>query len=185
MQVELHIDEQIFHVTTHIAGVYNFENLLAAACVGNRFAVPAEHIATAIENYTPQNNRSQVLQTAHNQLLLDYYNANPTSMKEALHNFFEQIYGRKMVILGDMFELGDEAHQEHAAIIDLLLPQSELTRVVVGNNFYEAARNIPEIQAFRETEELKKWLAGNPPRNLFILVKGSRGMRLEQLIELL
>ena len=185
LQVELHTGKQTFPVTTRMAGVYNFENLLAAACVGNRFAVPAEHIVRALEAFAPQNNRSQVFRTAHNQLLLDDYNANPTSMKESLRSFFEQIQGRKMVILGDMFELGNEAPQEHAAIVDFLLPQNEVVRVVVGKNFCEAAKNVPGIMAFSEMEELKIWLAENPPRELFILVKGSRGMKLERIIDLL
>ena len=185
LQVELYLGELILPVTTRVAGVYNLENLLAAACVGVHFTVPASQIVAAIENYTPQNNRSQIFRTVHNQLLLDYYNANPTSMKASLHNFFGQIQGRKMVILGDMFELGDETPQEHAAIVDLLLSQSELICVVVGKNFYEAAKNAPGIRAFSDTEELKNWLASYPPQNLFILVKGSRGMKLEQLTEFL
>jgi UDP-N-acetylmuramoyl-tripeptide--D-alanyl-D-alanine ligase len=84
-----------------------------------------------------------------------------------------------------MFELGEEAPQEHVAIVDMLLPQKELNCVVVGKNFYEAAKNAPGIRAFSDTEQLKNWLADNPPQDSFILVKGSRGMRLEQLTELL
>ena len=185
LQAELHIGKQILPVTTHIAGVYNVENLLAAACVGAYFAVPAAQIVAAIEGYTPQNSRSQVLRTAHNQLLLDDYNANPTSMRESLQNFFGQIQGQKMVILGDMFELGEEAPQEHAAIVDMLLLQKGLNCVVVGKNFYEAAKNVPEIRAFSDTEQLKNWLSGNPAQDMFILIKGSRGMKLEQLTGLL
>ena len=181
LQVKLHIDEELFSVTTHLAGDYNLENLLAAACAGKQFAVPAHQIAAALTAYTPQNNRSQVLRTARNQLLLDDYNANPTSMSKSLKNFFEQIQGPRMVILGDMFELGDDAPQEHAAIVDLLLPQKEVVRVVVGKYFYEAAKDAPNIQAFSEMEELKNRLADNPPGGMFILVKGSRGMKLEQL----
>ncbi|MDR1154643.1 MAG: UDP-N-acetylmuramoyl-tripeptide--D-alanyl-D-alanine ligase [Bacteroidales bacterium] len=185
LQVELHIDEESFRISTRMAGVYNLENLLAAACVGDQFTVPASSIADALSVYTPQNSRSQVFRTARNQLLLDYYNANPTSMSESLRNFFEHIQGPKMVILGDMFELGDEAPQEHAAIVDLLLPQNGVTRVVVGKHFYEAAKNAPGIIAFGETGELKSWLISNPPSGMFILVKGSRGMKLEQLTEFL
>ncbi|MDR1171526.1 MAG: UDP-N-acetylmuramoyl-tripeptide--D-alanyl-D-alanine ligase [Bacteroidales bacterium] len=185
LQVELHIDENSFRISTRMAGVYNFENMLAAACVGDQFTVPAKHIADALSVYTPQNSRSQVFRTARNQLLLDYYNANPTSMSESLRNFFEHIQGSKMVILGDMFELGDEAPQEHAAIVGLLLPQNGVTRVVVGKHFYEAARDVPGIMAFSGIEGLKSWLTGNPPDGMFILVKGSRGMKLEQLAELL
>jgi len=185
LHMELHIGEESYPVSTHLAGVYNLENLLAAAAVGYFFTVPAHRIVDALAAYTPQNNRSQVLRTARNQLLLDDYNANPTSMSKSLNNFFEQISNPRMVILGDMFELGDDAPQEHAAIVSLLFPQKDVVRVVVGKHFYEAAKDVHGIRAFREIEELKNWLAVNPPNNMFILVKGSRGMKLEQLTDLL
>ena len=185
LQVELHIDEETRTVSTCLAGVYNLENLLAAACVGNRFEVPAHQIAAALAAYSPQNNRSQVLRTARNQLLLDDYNANPTSMSQSLNNFFEQIKGSRMVILGDMFELGDDAPQEHADIVRMLLPHDGIIRIVVGKHFYEAAGNIPDILSFNEMDELKRWLVNHPPNDRFILIKGSRGMKLEQLTDFL
>ena len=185
LKVELQIGKDSFSVSTRMAGVYNFENLLAATCVGDQFSVLAEQIVAAFEAYTPQNSRSQVLRTARNQLLLDYYNANPTSMTESLNNFFEEIQGHKMVILGDMFELGDEAPREHAAIVDLLSSHPDVTRIVVGKHFFEAANNIPDVLTFSEMEELKNWLTDYPPKDMFILVKGSRGMQLEQLVNLL
>ena len=185
LQAELHIGEKSFSVSTQLAGAYNLENVLAATCVGNHFKVPAEQIASAIESYTPQNNRSQTISTAHNRLLLDYYNANPTSMNEALNNFFDRIEGAKMVILGDMFELGDEAQREHAAIIELLLSKHDVINIVVGKYFYEAAKDFPQILGFIEIEELKRRLADDPPKNMFILLKGSRGMKMEQLTNFL
>ena len=185
LKVELHIGEDSYPVSTRMAGGYNFENLLAAACAGNQFTVSAEQIVTAIEAYTPQNSRSQVFRTERNQLLLDYYNANPTSMSESLNNFFGYIQGSRMVILGDMFELGDETLREHAAIVGLLLSHPDVTRAVVGKHFFEAAKDASGILTFSEMEELKKWLADHPPSNMFILVKGSRGMKLEQLTDLL
>ena len=185
LQMELNIGDESYPVSTHLAGAYNLENILAAACVGNRFTVPIHQIVTALEEYTPQNNRSQVFRTARNQLLLDDYNANPTSMSQSLNNFFERISGSRMVILGDMFELGEDAPQEHAAIVDLLLSQKDVVRVVVGKHFYKAAKDVPGILAFSEMEDLKNWLSANPPEGLFILVKGSRGMKLEQLKDLL
>ncbi len=185
LQVELHVWMATYHLTTRMAGVYNFENLLAAACIGAHFNIPTKRIADSIAGYTPQNNRSQILRTAKNQLLLDYYNANPTSMRESLNNFFEQIQGDKMVILGDMFELGDEAPQEHVAIVDLIAVHPDVSCAVAGKHFFQAAKGIPGIHAFGELEELKKWLMKNPPKDKFILVKGSRGMKLELLTELL
>jgi len=185
LNVELCIGDTKYRVSTQMAGIYNLENLLAATCVGIHFDVPAEKIVTAIEAYTPQNNRSQTLRTARNHLLLDYYNANPTSMSMALNNFFEQIQGQKMVILGDMFELGEYAQQEHSAIVEALLCHPDATNIVVGKHFYEIAKDFPQIKAFGELEGLKKWLAENPPQDKFILLKGSRGMKLEQLTEYL
>jgi UDP-N-acetylmuramoyl-tripeptide--D-alanyl-D-alanine ligase len=185
LQVELQIGKEICSVSTRITGDYNLENLLAATCVGNHFNVLAEKIASAIAAYAPQNNRSQLIRTERNQIILDCYNANPTSMSAALNNFFKHDEGAKMVILGDMFELGEDAQKEHAAILDLLSKQHDVTRVVVGKNFYEAAKYIPKIKAFIEIDELKKWLTDNPPKDKFILIKGSRGMKLEQLTGLL
>ena len=185
LNMELHVNEESYPVSTCLAGVYNLENLLAAACVGNRFAVPAYQIVAALASYTPQNNRSQVFLTARNQLLLDDYNANPTSMSKSLNNFFEQIQGPRMVILGDMFELGNDAPQEHAAIVDLLLTNNDVVRAVVGKHFYEAAKDASGILAVSEMEELKDWLAKHPPKGMFILIKGSRGMKLEQITDLL
>ena len=185
LKVELYIGENSYPVSTRMAGVYNFENLLAATSVGDHFRIPAKQIVSAIEAYTPQNSRSQVLRTERNQLLLDYYNANPTSMGESLNNFFGQIQGARMVILGDMFELGDEAPREHTAIVNLLLSHHDVTCIVVGKHFYHAAKNFPEIMAFNEISELKSWLTDHPPSGMFILVKGSRGMKLEQLTDLL
>ena len=167
LNVELCIGEEKYQVSTKMAGAYNLENLLAAVSVGVHFDVPAGRIVSAIADYTPQNSRSQTFRTAHNQLLLDYYNANPTSMSMALNNFLEQTKGRKMVILGDMFELGEYAAQEHAAIVETLLQQHDTTCVVVGKHFYEAARNFPKIQAYNEMEVLKRRLVENPPKDMF------------------
>ena len=185
LKINLHMGENSYSVSTGMAGVYNLENVLAATCVGVYFDVSPERIVSAIEEYTPQNNRSQFLRTARNHLLLDYYNANPTSMSESLKNFFENIEGDKMVILGDMFELGDESAKEHVAIINLLLKQNDVIKVVVGKNFYEAAKDVSQIFAFAQMEDLKKWLYEKQSKERFILLKGSRSMQMEQLIDLL
>ena len=184
LNINLQINKNSYSVSTRIAGAYNLENILAAACVGVHFAVSEKQITSAIEAYTPQNNRSQIYKTENNQLFLDYYNANPTSMSESLNNFFKQIRGAKMVIIGDMFELGDETRMEHEAIVDLIL-RHDAVRIVVGENFYQAAKNKPEVMSFRKLEELKEKLATDPPKDMSILLKGSRGMKLEELTELL
>ncbi len=181
--MELDINNQSHEVATHLAGAYNFENVLAAACIGSYFGIPSDMIVSSIAGYEPQNNRSQIIQTTRNQLLLDYYNANPTSMRESLFNFFERIQGPKLAILGDMFELGDAAKKEHRLIIDLLLAHPDIESMVAGKYFFDAAKGIPGIRAFADLDVLKQWLILHQPQGKTILVKGSRGMKMEQLLE--
>jgi UDP-N-acetylmuramoyl-tripeptide--D-alanyl-D-alanine ligase len=183
LQIMLNINGVDADLPTQMAGSYNFENVLAAACAGSFFGISPERIVSALAAYCPQNNRSQLVQTTRNRLVLDYYNANPSSMKASLENFFAQ-FADKMVILGDMFELGDASLREHQEIIRLLMSHPEITSVVVGNNFAQAAKTSG-ILAFEDVESLKNWLAANPPSEKSILVKASRGMKLEQLQELL
>ncbi|MDR0814585.1 MAG: UDP-N-acetylmuramoyl-tripeptide--D-alanyl-D-alanine ligase [Bacteroidales bacterium] len=183
LRMMLNINGVDADLQTQMAGAYNFENVLAAACVGNFFEISRERIVSALAAYCPQNNRSQLVQTLRNRLVLDYYNANPSSMKASLENFFGQ-FADKMVILGDMFELGDAALREHQEIIRLLASHPEITSVVVGKNFAQAAK-MSGILAFENVETLKNWLTANPPHAKSILVKASRGMKLEQLQELL
>ncbi|MDR2038278.1 MAG: UDP-N-acetylmuramoyl-tripeptide--D-alanyl-D-alanine ligase [Bacteroidales bacterium] len=185
LYMELSINEKTYTIQTHLAGAYNLENIVSAACIGDYFQVPEEEIIISLSGYVPQNNRSQVLQTGRNLLLLDYYNANPTSMKESLNNFFEQVQGKRMTILGDMFELGLESAAEHAEIVRILMNHPETENIVVGRSFFEAAKDIPGIRAFEDIGTLKDALANDPPEAFTILIKGSRGMKLEQLQELL
>jgi UDP-N-acetylmuramoyl-tripeptide--D-alanyl-D-alanine ligase len=185
LRMKLHIGANSFDVTTQLAGVYNFENLIAAACIGNYFNIPPDRIACSLAGYTPQNNRSQIVNTDRNRLLLDYYNANPTSMEQSLKNFFEYAENAKMVILGDMFELGDAAQQEHEIVVEQLRQHPGTVSIVTGKQFYGAARNVPEIRAFETTEDLQEWIKNNPPEGKFILLKGSRAMKLEKLVGLL
>jgi UDP-N-acetylmuramoyl-tripeptide--D-alanyl-D-alanine ligase len=185
LQATLRFGAMPYDLETHIAGAYNFENLMAAACIGAYFDVAPQQIVSSLAGYTPQNNRSQVVQAKNNRLLLDYYNANPASMRESLNNFFEHIRGGRMVILGDMFELGDAAPQEHGAIVELLLARPDVTGIVVGEEFYRAAKNMPRIHAFNGMDDLKAWLTAHAPAGQFILIKGSRGMKMEQLADLL
>lgn len=185
LQIELHMGKNSYEISGNLAGAYNLENMTAAACIGNYFDVPPDEIAKALAGYAPQNNRSQVVETGHNKLLLDYYNANPTSMRDSLINFFDQISGPKTVILGDMFELGDFAGQEHAAIVEMLSEHPEITSYVVGEHFYREAKKYPAIHAYQTVDELKDSLAENLPEGHFILIKGSRAMKLEKLQDIL
>ena len=176
-------------IQTHLIGSYNLDNLLAAACVGTFFAVPADDISAALADYTPSNNRSQMTLTEHNRLIVDAYNANPTSMAAALDSFTHIKADRKMVILGDMKELGEVSHDEHLAILDSLA-QSDLKQIwLVGSEFQQAVseRPNPIIRTFPNVEAVKAVLS-TPDGSLSdytILVKGSNSTRLTQLLPLL
>ena len=177
------------NVQTHLIGSYNLDNLLAAACVGTFFAVPAEDISAALADYTPSNNRSQMTLTADNRLIVDAYNANPTSMAAALDSFAHIKSDRKMVILGDMKELGEVSHTEHLAILDRLV-QSDLKQIwLVGSEFQRAVSERPNsiVRTFPDVDAVKEVLstADGSLHDYTILVKGSNSTRLTQLLPLL
>ena len=176
-------------VQTQLIGSYNLDNALAAACVGTLFAVPADDISAALSEYTPSNNRSQLTKTADNQLIVDAYNANPTSMTAALDSFAHVKADRKMVILGDMKELGEVSQTEHKAILDRLAALQLQQVWLVGSEFQKALQANPAVSArtFDNVDEMKTLLAtpDGKPRDYTILVKGSNSTRLIQLIELL
>jgi UDP-N-acetylmuramoyl-tripeptide--D-alanyl-D-alanine ligase len=169
-------------VQTHLVGAYNIDNLLAAIAVGINFGVDRKKICHALENYEPTNNRSQLMVTEHNRLIVDAYNANPSSMTAALQNFRLIEAPRKMAILGDMRELGDASQAEHQAVVDalgsMLLDQVWL----VGTEF---AKTRCDYRRFANVDEVKKALETERPEGYTILVKGSNGTRLYQLPELL
>lgn len=170
-------------VETHLAGSYNLKNVLAAVAVGRYFKIPAERISRAIAAYEPTNNRSQLKQTEHNTLIVDAYNANPTSMREALKNFSALPETPKAVILGDMFELGAESERLHGEIVRLL-KESEYDRVFLcGSHFQQTAGRM--FTTFPTTDALLEALRKEPLKGYTILIKGSHSMRLEQTIGLL
>lgn len=170
-------DERAYHVTTKLIGAYNLPNVLAAVAVGQHFGVPDEVIAEALSSYTPSNNRSQFTDTGRNQLVLDAYNANPTSMAAALENFAAMQSDRpKLVIIGDMLELGAESAKEHAAIVELV-NKLKLDAYFVGKEFEKATPNaVPSVT------DLNERIAGAPINGRLILVKGSRGIKLETVV---
>lgn len=176
-------------VQTRLIGSYNLDNALAAACVGTIFAVPAEDISAALSEYTPSNNRSQLTKTADNQLIVDAYNANPTSMAAALDSFAHVKAERKMVVLGDMKELGEVSQAEHNSILNRLA-ELQLQQVwLVGSEFQKALQANPVVSArtFADVEEVKALLAtpDGKPRDYTILIKGSNSTKLIQLLDLL
>ena len=169
-------------IETKIVGGYNYENIMAAVCVGDYFGISINKISQAISRYESTNNRSQVLKKGDNSILLDAYNANPTSMFSALNNFINIQEDKKVVILGDMFELGEESDKEHKDIVSLVLDLGLEKAVFCGEEFYKQKGIGEEFVFFRNTEEVKGWLSENPVHDSFILLKGSRGMKLEELV---
>lgn len=171
-------------VQTHLIGAYNIDNALAAATVGVQFGVPMEDICAALSDYVPSNNRSQFMKTASNELIVDAYNANPTSMSLALMNFSKMKASQKMCIIGDMGELGDASEQEHQRIVDLLQELGFKDVWLVGENFAQA--QCPDsFRHFHDVEAVKAELAVEKPHGKTILVKGSNSTKLFQLPELL
>lgn len=171
------------NLNMQMIGKYNFYNYLAAITFGTCFDVPAEDISNALENYTPTNNRSQVKKTANNTLILDCYNANPTSMKSALESFALNSSPEKLLIIGDMKELGDDTEAEHKKIIDSLTDLS-LKAITVGDSFKQFS-NEQTVEQFSSTEEVIASLKEKPIQGHLILLKGSRSIGLEKLERLL
>ncbi|WP_431136250.1 UDP-N-acetylmuramoyl-tripeptide--D-alanyl-D-alanine ligase [Psychroserpens mesophilus] len=172
-------------VHTHLTGAYNYNNIAAAIAVGIHFKVDDDFISKAIENYIPANNRSQIIEKNSNQIILDAYNANPTSMIAALDNFGSLKEAHKVAILGDMFELGEAAAFEHQAITDYS-QKFEIEHIyLVGENFYKSKSNAPNVSSFLSFEDLKLELTNSPLRNKYLLIKGSRGMALERVLDVL
>jgi len=171
-------------VQTHLVGNYNFENILAAACIGNYFKLTEDKIKAGIESYVPSNNRSQVIRTKHNVLLLDAYNANPSSMNAAIENFAQMKQADKMVILGDMLELGVDSKKEHDAIVALLKQKGLSNAILIGPFFKEAGKLINAL-TFNNSDECIDYLNQKNIQNSTILIKGSRGIKLEKVAEVL
>jgi UDP-N-acetylmuramoyl-tripeptide--D-alanyl-D-alanine ligase len=169
------------YIKTNLVGVYNYNNALCAACVGNYFKIEEELINQAIQNYTPTNNRSQLQKTANNSLILDYYNANPTSMQAAIENFYNMNAIDKMLVLGDMLELGEEAVTEHQVIINLLREKKLNDYLLVGPIF----SSLQKEKSFTTSKQAEEFLQANPPKNKTILIKGSRGIALEEVVKAL
>lgn len=173
-------------VSTNLIGAYNRDNCLAAAAIGHFFGVSDDDIRMALSEYTPTNNRSQFKQTERNSLIIDAYNANPTSMTAALDNFRQMKADHKMCILGAMRELGEVSKEEHRKILGLVSQAGIEEAYFVGPEFQEVQPEAPaHFMFFEDIEALKTFLATNPPAGKTILVKGSNSTRLIQAVELL
>ncbi|MFB6257133.1 MAG: UDP-N-acetylmuramoyl-tripeptide--D-alanyl-D-alanine ligase [Flavobacteriales bacterium] len=167
---------------TSLIGSYNFPNILAALCIGSGFGVPASSMESTIAAYEPDNNRSQVVHTERNEVLLDAYNANPSSMEAALESFLAMEGGPKRFILGDMLEMGAYEEELHLRILHLLEDKGLTEGMLVGRAFQKAAADSG-IPAYEDLKAAKKALKEAPYTESQILVKGSRGLRLEELLE--
>ncbi|HEY5326073.1 MAG TPA: cyanophycin synthetase, partial [Mucilaginibacter sp.] len=216
-----------YQVKTRLTGAYNLDNILAAICIGVYFGLTDDEINKGVESYQPNNNRSQIVQTETNTLICDYYNANPSSMFVAIENIGKIDANRKVLILGDMFEMGEASAAEHAAVIKKAMETPVDERIFIGKDFFAVSPKVrksespedekgtpllvlsptnrdardelstPELVGdntnrggeghgvFYETvEDAINGLKANPIKNSTILIKGSRGMALERLLEL-
>ena len=198
LQWENNRSNTIRRAKTRLTGAYNLDNILAAICIGVYFGLTDEEINRGIEGYQPNNNRSQIVQTAINTLICDYYNANPSSMIVAIENMDKLTANRKVLILGDMFELGNEAAAEHEAIMRKALDTPVDERIFIGGEFYKWSQEVRKSGSreegntpgaghavfYKTAEDAMMALKANPIKNSTILIKGSRGMALERLVEL-
>lgn len=169
-------------VKTNLIGEYNLPNALAAVTIGKYLGVKASLICKAIEEYQPTNNRSQLKETDKNMLIIDAYNANPTSMHAALENFDHMDVNHKVLILGDMKELGPDTDLEHQKVADYVSHHNFDRVIFVGDNFSRITTDYPR---FKDLDSLKFYLKENPIEDSYILLKGSRGVQLEKCIDVL
>ncbi|GAB3023815.1 UDP-N-acetylmuramoyl-tripeptide--D-alanyl-D-alanine ligase [Spirosoma pulveris] len=169
-------------ITTHLPGRYNFDNMLAALAIGDYFGVSPEEANRAIADYNPTNNRSQHVTKGTNTVLLDAYNANPSSMAAAIQQFAATPAKRKAVILGDMYELGDESEAEHAALGKLIAESNFDLVILAGKDMRFALAYLPKAYYFPDKFSLHNWVMDNPMTDTHILIKGSRGMSLESVV---
>ena len=169
---------------SNLTGTYNLENVLAAICLGSFFELTPEEINTGIAAYQPANNRSQISKTEKNTLICDFYNANPSSMAVALDNLNSVRGETKAIILGDMFELGDESAAEHKAVFEKAMSVDAGRRIFIGKEFHKLS-GVEKAEFYSSTQDALEALKKNPLKDYTILVKGSRSMKLETLAEFL
>ncbi len=184
LTLDVRYQHREYKMNTKLFGVFNIENIKAAVATGLFFGVDMKDIADAVENYTPGNNRSQVMVTANNTLICDSYNANPVSMQMALESFSRINAEKKLCILGDMLELGDKSEEEHKKIHKVLTDNNLLNVYLTGPVFSKVSAGF-RFKTFRDVNRLREFLKSKPVKGYHILIKGSRGMALEQIYDLL
>ena len=181
LEVEISGDNNIGVIKTQLVGQYNLPNVVAAVTIGKHFNVPGEKIKAAIENYFPSNSRSQLIKKESNTIIMDAYNANPASMKAAIENFAQMPGTNKILLLGSMMELGVESEKEHAALINLIDKYKWKEVVLVGNNFKNPGKNYLH---FDDAASAKIWLQQQQLENTQLLIKGSRNMQMEKVLDM-
>ncbi|MEN8229847.1 MAG: UDP-N-acetylmuramoyl-tripeptide--D-alanyl-D-alanine ligase [Bacteroidota bacterium] len=185
LELELELDGTVYQLTTRLVGSYNLQNILLAAGVGFQFGIPAVSVIDAIGSYIPKNQRSQFVEGERNRVILDSYNANPSSMREAIKGVVSYATSPAMLILGDMAELGDASIEEHRKLVQWIetLPVDRV--LMMGPLFSEVCEPSSGMDVFRERSELEAYLDSEKPEGYQILVKGSRVMELERLLPLI
>ena len=183
LEIEWSLDGARYQAKSNLTGIYNFENILAAIACGVRLGLMPQQINAGIEDYKPNNNRSQIVHTANNTVIGDFYNANPSSMAVAIDNIIALKAKSKVLILGDMFELGEDPALEHQNILERAVTSGIDTVLLVGKEFGKFHNDYPNAHFFEDTAAAKTFLQAGPIMKSLILLKGSRGMKLETLLE--
>jgi UDP-N-acetylmuramoyl-tripeptide--D-alanyl-D-alanine ligase len=179
------LEHSLIH--SQLVGDYNLPNILCAVTIGKYFGVPAEKIISAIENYAPSNSRSQLIERGSNHIILDAYNANPSSMKVAIENFAKIKAHRKIVMLGGMMELGEDSIAEHQALVKQIIELGFKEVVLVGGDFVHTKELFPNKETahytfLQNSKEAGEWLKQLNPQHSYILVKGSRSINMENVL---
>lgn len=180
-QISVLVEEKNTQINTQLVGSYNLKNILAAIATGRLFNIDMETIANALSSYQPQNNRSQLIKGKDNTIIMDAYNANPSSMNESLNNLQNISHNNKVLILGDMLELGTESIKEHQKIIDKIKKMELSQCILIGECFFKFPKTAT-INTFQNTSDAILFLEKNPILKALILVKGSRGLKLEKIL---
>lgn len=184
IHVKANFPKGVLYLNSNLIGDFNFENILAAACIADYFEVDPLKIQEAIKNYHPSNNRSQLIKKGNLKIIMDAYNANPTSMTASIKSFLNNLSEENYLILGDMLELGDYSADEHKKIIHLIPNELTKSTFLVGAEFVKAGKNS-SLKTFNNVDELSNFIRNSPIKNGNILIKGSRGIQLEKILEYL